>query len=85
MILRIARKDKTGLLTVSKAWYELVGQDENGKPIYELRTPEYNENPSVYQKNIDSFEKRMQELAELCNVNKLYLSQQNNYLCIEHE
>ncbi|NDW19419.1 hypothetical protein D0T53_10935 [Dysgonomonas sp. 216] len=62
-ILRLARKDKTGMLNVDKAWYEKTGE-RDGKPVYEVRSPEYNEDPEIYRKNIEEFEERMAKLAE---------------------
>lgn len=63
-ILRLARKDKTGMLSVNKAWYEKTGE-QDGKPVYEVRSPEYNEDPEIYRKNIEEFEVRMVKLAEV--------------------
>lgn len=63
-ILRLSRKDKTGMLSVNKAWYEKTGE-QNGKPVYEVRSPEYNEDPEIYRKNIEEFEVRMAKLAEV--------------------
>lgn len=62
-ILRLALKDKTKLLDVNRAWYEKTGE-QDGKPVYEVRSPEYNENPETYRKNIEEFEERMAKLAE---------------------
>lgn len=62
-ILRLALKDKTGMLNVNKAWYEKTGE-QDGKPVYEVRSPEYNEDPETYRKNIEEFEERMAKLAE---------------------
>lgn len=62
-ILRLALKDKTNLLNVNKAWYEKTGE-RDGKPVYEVRSPEYNEDPETYRKNIEEFEERMAKLAE---------------------
>ncbi|MDR1089939.1 MAG: hypothetical protein LBL79_02595 [Prevotella sp.] len=62
-ILRLAIKDKTNLLSVNKAWYEKTGE-QDGKPVYEVRSPEYNEDPEIYRKNIEEFEQRMTKLAE---------------------
>lgn len=61
-ILRLAQKDKTGLMDVSKAWYVQSGQNADGVPTYEVQAPEYSENPEQYQRNIDEFEARMREL-----------------------
>lgn len=63
-ILRLARKDKTGMLSVNKAWYEKTGE-QDGKSVYEVRSPEYNEDPVIYRKNIEEFEVRMAKLAEV--------------------
>ena len=60
---RLAETDKTGIITINKAWYELVGE-EDGQPIYEPRTAEYSPNPEQYQKNQDAFEEKMQKMAE---------------------
>ncbi|MFT3994394.1 MAG: hypothetical protein QM660_08805 [Dysgonomonas sp.] len=62
-ILRLAKRDKTNLLGVDKAWYEKTGE-RDGKPVYEVRSPEYNEDPDTYRKNIEEFEERMAKLAE---------------------
>lgn len=62
-ILRLALKDKSGLLNVNKAWYEKTGE-RDGKPVYEVLSPEYNEDPDTYRKNIEEFEERMAKLAD---------------------
>lgn len=61
-LLRLAKSDKTGLLKASSVWYERVGQQEDGTPIYEIRTPEYSENEDIRLKNEEEFEAKMLEL-----------------------
>jgi hypothetical protein len=51
-ILRLARQDKTGLLTANKTWYV------NGEP----QEAEYSENADTYRQNIEDFENKMQDL-----------------------
>jgi hypothetical protein len=63
-MLRLAFKDKTGLMSVSKAWYVKSGYDAKGNPLYEVQSPEYSEDAEQYRKNIESFEQRMEYLAE---------------------
>ncbi len=63
-ILRMARKDKSGLMSVSDSWYVQNGVDENGRPIYEQQEPTYSPDPEVYQKNIEEFEERMQQMEQ---------------------
>lgn len=63
-ILRLAMMDKTKLLGVNKAWYVQNGLNEDGKPVYEVQSPTYSENPEQYEKNIAEFEERMQKMAE---------------------
>ena len=62
-ILRLALKDKTGLMSVNKAWYELKGE-QDGQPIWEQVSPEYSENPETYRQNIELFEEKMRLLEE---------------------
>lgn len=63
-ILRLAMMDKTKLLGVNKVWYVQSGLNEEGKPVYEVQSPTYSENPEQYEKNITEFEERMQKMAE---------------------
>ena len=63
-LLRIAQHDKTGLITTSSVWYERVGQQEDGTPIYEIRTPEYSDNQETRTKNEEEFLAKMKELEE---------------------
>lgn len=63
-ILRLAMMDKTKLLGVNKVWYVQSGLNEKGKPVYEVQSPTYSENPEQYEKNITEFEERMQKMAE---------------------
>jgi len=51
-MLRLARQDKTGLLTANKTWYI------NGVP----QEAEYSENADIYRQNIEDFEKKMLDL-----------------------
>lgn len=62
-ILRLANKDKTGLMSVSRAWYELKGE-KDGQPLWEQVQAEYSEDANTYLKNIEMFEAKMQKLAE---------------------
>lgn len=62
-ILRLANKGKTGLMTVSRAWYELKGE-QDGQPLWEQVQAEYSADADTYQKNIEMFEAKMQKLAE---------------------
>ena len=63
-ILRLAREDKSNIMKVSKAWYEKIGEDEDGKPIWEMRSPMYDADYVQYAKNIEDFEEQMKVLAE---------------------
>ncbi|MDR2002386.1 MAG: hypothetical protein LBQ74_05085 [Prevotella sp.] len=63
-ILRLAQKDRTGLLGVDKAWYMQTGLNEDGLPVYEVQAPAYSDNTDQYRKNIEEFEERMQQLQE---------------------
>lgn len=63
-ILRLAMMDKTKLLGVNKVWYVQSRLNEKGKPVYEVQSPTYSENPEQYEKNITEFEERMQKMAE---------------------
>lgn len=62
-ILRLANKDKTGLMSVNRAWYELKGE-QDGQPLWEQVQAEYSSDPDTYRKNIEMFEAKMQTLAE---------------------
>lgn len=62
-ILRLANKDKTGLMTVNRAWYELKGE-QDGQPIWEQVQAEYSSDAATYLKNIEMFNVKMQKLAE---------------------
>lgn len=62
-ILRLANKDKIGLMSVSRAWYELKGE-KDGQPLWEQVQAEYSEDANTYLKNIEMFEAKMQKLAE---------------------
>ena len=42
-ILRLAHNEKTGMMNVSKTWYENKGTPEN--PNWEMATAEFNEEP----------------------------------------
>ena len=53
------RYSNTGLMTVSRAWYERVSENE-----WELRTPVFSEDSETYRRNIDEFEERMKRLEE---------------------
>lgn len=63
-ILRLARKDATGLMGVSQTWYVQDGLNEDGNPTYSVQSPTFSENPEQYRKNIEQFEERMAEMAE---------------------
>ncbi|MBF0651081.1 hypothetical protein IR083_19885 [Dysgonomonas sp. GY75] len=63
-ILRLAQKDRTGLLGVDKAWYMQTRLNEDGVPVYEVQAPAYSDNTDQYRKNIEEFEVRMQQLQE---------------------
>lgn len=63
-MLRLAQQDKTGLLSISRVWYEIVGETEDGKPIIEMRVPEYSEDLETRLANEEQFEQRMQSLQE---------------------
>ncbi|MCL1936945.1 MAG: hypothetical protein FWF52_00935 [Candidatus Azobacteroides sp.] len=54
-LLRLARKDTTGLMSVNKTWYV------NGQP----QEAAYSENPETYRQNIEDFEKQMENLEAL--------------------
>jgi len=62
--VRLARQDKSGLLILKQSWYKKTGETENGLPIWEQQSPEWNANPEQYDLNIQKFEADMQELAE---------------------
>jgi hypothetical protein len=63
--LRLARKDKTGLLGVNnKVWYVQTGLNEDGNPIHEIQSPVYSANPQQYIRNMEEFEERMRKLSE---------------------
>lgn len=61
-ILRLARKDLTGLMSANKVWYVESGRDADGIPTYEAQSPTYSENPEQYRKNIEEFNERMKKL-----------------------
>lgn len=63
-IKRLAELDNkryasTGLMSISRAWYERTGEH-----TWELRSPEYSQDKDTYQKNIEEFENRMKLLEE---------------------
>ncbi|GHV60763.1 hypothetical protein FACS1894195_0080 [Bacteroidia bacterium] len=59
---RLAQRDKTGSMTISKTWFEKVGEDENGNNIFEQKEPVYSDDFEQYMKNMAEFNKRMSEL-----------------------
>lgn len=63
-LLRLARKDTTGVMGVSKSWFVKDGMNADGVPIYKIESPMFSENPEQYRKNIEVFEERMAKLAE---------------------
>ena len=63
-MLRLARKDTTGLMGVSQSWYVMDGMNAEGIPSYKVESPTFSENPEQYRQNIEEFEERMQKLAE---------------------
>lgn len=63
-ILRLARKDTTGLMSVSQSWYVMDGMNADGVPAYKVESPTFSENPEQYRQNIEEFEERMLKLAE---------------------
>ncbi|NDV77853.1 LPD38 domain-containing protein [Dysgonomonas sp. 511] len=63
-MLRLARKDTTGLMGVSQSWYVMDGMSADGVPTYTVQSPTFSENAEQYRENIEEFEERMQKLAE---------------------
>lgn len=63
-ILRLARKDTTGLMSISQSWYVMDGMNADGVPAYKVESPTFSENPEQYRQNIEDFEERMLKLAE---------------------
>ena len=63
-IKRLASQDTKGMMKVSFAWYEKVGETDDGKPIWEPREAQYDENWEKYQENIEKFEETMKTLHE---------------------
>ncbi|MDR2917856.1 MAG: hypothetical protein LBV72_00615 [Tannerella sp.] len=63
-VLRIAKyQDTQGLMSADNTWYMNNGQtDENGRTIWEAQYPEYSPDPSQYEKNIEDFNVRMNDL-----------------------
>jgi hypothetical protein len=62
-ILRLARKDKTGLLSVNKVWYKLDSV-EDGQPVYVKASPAFSEDPVQYRQNVADFNEQMRELEK---------------------
>jgi hypothetical protein len=60
---RLALRDTTGLMTVSRQWYTKGQPDAEGNETWEARWPAYSEDPDVYARNIEEFEKRMEKWA----------------------
>jgi|GEM_PF-4079145 len=63
-LLRLAGKDKTGLLKASKTWYVQAGVNNEGKPVFESRSPAYSDDAQTFRENIEEFEEQMKKLAE---------------------
>ena len=62
--VRLARQDKSGMLTLKQAWYKKVGETDDKQPIWEQQSPEWNADPEQYATNITKFEADMQTLAD---------------------
>ena len=62
--VRLARQDKSGTLILKQSWYKKVGETDEGQPIWEQQSPEWNADPTQYGMNIQKFEEDMAALAE---------------------
>ncbi len=62
--VRLARQDKSGLLILKQSWYKKTGVTDDGLPIWEQQSPEWNADPEQYAANIQKFEEDMAALAE---------------------
>ncbi len=60
-MLRLAQKDKTGLLSASETWFEYVGEVD-GVPQYEARHAEFSLDEETRAKNLEQFQAKMEKL-----------------------
>ena len=64
-IRRLALKDTTGSMTVSKTWFVKVGEDENGNPEFKVADEvpfEDTDTNETYNEKVAKFEEKMKEL-----------------------
>jgi len=62
-MLRLGRIDKSGLMTVSEAWYVLTGTDElTGKEIWTETEPEFSEDHEIQNGEIAAWNEKMKQL-----------------------
>lgn len=62
-LFRLGQKYPSPLMSVNKVWYEQVGENEEGEPIFEAAIPTYDADAEVYRRNVEDFRERMQQLA----------------------
>lgn len=64
-ILRLARMDKSGLMSVSEAWYVLTGTDpDTGKEIWTETEPDFSEDHEIRAGEIRAWNEKMKKLEE---------------------
>lgn len=63
-LFRLAQKYPSELMSVSKVWYELTGEDEEGNPVFEGVLPSYDDDAEQYRRNIEVFNARMLALEK---------------------
>jgi hypothetical protein len=61
-LYRLAQIDPSGIMTVSRQWHVKTGEDMNGESVFEIKYPEYDDNPEQYRKNIEAFNAEMLRL-----------------------
>lgn len=64
-IRRLALKDTTGSMTVSKTWFVKVGEDENGNPEFKVADEvpfEDTDTNETYNEKVAKFEEKMKDL-----------------------
>jgi hypothetical protein len=62
-LLRLAHKDKSGLMDVKRTWYVNKGTLEN--PMWEAEAAEFSDNIDTYLQNQIDFEERMKQMQEI--------------------
>ena len=63
-LLRLARRDKTGLFSVNKTWYIKTGTDAEGNDIWEEAEIEAKPNDELNRAEWEAWNERMKELAK---------------------